>query len=175
MWRHLLRYLLSFIALAGNPFKYLHLRFGFLMFPCVDLQPGKQSAPSRFLWKWHHSRSGAVPKKIFGANILNLSEQQYLVWDTESWSTKQQDMSEIWRAWPLLPTLVTPMKQTKGQHYHSLFCYCKIQLRTMKTLSYRRRTAFTILSPCLRRALMSLSIWWSCFSFAFRQGWYFRL
>jgi len=29
-------------------------------------------------------------------NILTLSKQQYLIWDTAFWSTKQQDMLEIW-------------------------------------------------------------------------------
>jgi len=34
--------------------------------------------------------------KIFGVgNILTLSEQQYLVWDAASQSTKCQDMLEI--------------------------------------------------------------------------------
>ena len=49
--------------------------------------------------------SGVVGPKLWdGPTISALSEQQYLVWDIASRSTKWQDTSEIRRAWPLCPT-----------------------------------------------------------------------
>jgi len=43
----------------------------------------------------------ANPKIWEGPNILTSSEQQSLLWDTTSRSTKRQDMLETRRAWPL--------------------------------------------------------------------------
>jgi len=46
------------------------------------------------IWQWR-----SQPKIFWGANLLILSEQQYLVWDTASQSTKWQEMLEIWGLW----------------------------------------------------------------------------
>ena len=50
----------------------------------------------------------ASPKFWEGSNILTLSEQQYLVLDTASWSTKQQDMLEILGGMVIFTPLATP-------------------------------------------------------------------
>jgi len=51
------------------------------------------------------SSSGvASPKFWEGLNILTLSQQQYLDWYTTSRNTKQQNMLEVWGAWPLWPS-----------------------------------------------------------------------
>jgi len=52
-----------------------------------------------------NTSSGVASSKFWeGPNLLTLSEQQYLVWDTASQSTKRQSMLEIFRGMtPLAP------------------------------------------------------------------------
>jgi len=46
------------------------------------------------LYQWNVVSSVASPK-LWGTNVLSVSEEQYLIWDTESRSTKRQKMLVI--------------------------------------------------------------------------------